>query len=107
MSDLRSATNVAGISLSLALFGSAALGDPLPGGNAAVIVLVWDENDFSNAPNRFILLVETNYAPNGRVDDQPYDHYSLLGRLEAGFGLSCLNHACDATSKVINDLFGG
>lgn len=33
--------------------------------------------------------------------------YSLLRTREAGFGLPCLNHACDATSKVMNDLFGG
>ncbi|MBO0737554.1 MAG: phosphoesterase [Alphaproteobacteria bacterium] len=72
-----------------------------------VIGLVWDENDSSNAPNRVVLLVETNYATNGRVDAQTYDHYSLLRTLEAGFGLPCLNHACDPTSQVINDLFGG
>jgi chromate transporter len=71
------------------------------------IVIVWDENDSSNRPNRVILLVETNYAANGRKSDVPYDHYSLLRTLEAGFGLACLNHACDATSKVMNDLFGG
>jgi hypothetical protein len=71
------------------------------------IVLVWDENDYSNAANRVVMLVETNYAPNGRVSNQPYDHFSLLRTLEAGFGLRCLNHACDATSKVMNELFGG
>jgi len=71
------------------------------------IVVVWDENDASNVPNRVILLVETSYATNGRKSTQPYDHYSLLRTLEAGFGLPCLNHACDATSKVMNDLFGG
>jgi hypothetical protein len=27
--------------------------------------------------------------------------------LAAAFGLRCLNHACDATSKVMNELFGG
>jgi hypothetical protein len=72
-----------------------------------VIVLVWDENDFSNAANRVLLLVETNYAPNGRTSDLPCDHFSLLRSLEAGFGLPCLNHACDPTSKVLNKLFGG
>jgi hypothetical protein len=71
-----------------------------------VIVVVWDENDYSNAANRVVLLVETNYAPNGRTSSKPYDHYSLLRTLEAGFGLQCLNHACDATSKVMNKLFG-
>jgi phosphatidylinositol-3-phosphatase len=72
-----------------------------------VIVLVWDENDFSNAPNRIVMLVETNYAPNGRVSDKQYDHFSLLRTLEAGFGLPCLNHACDSTAEVMDDMFGG
>jgi hypothetical protein len=72
-----------------------------------VIVLVWDENDFSNAANHVILTVETNYAENGRESSKPYDHFSLLRTLEAGFGLHCLNHACDPTSKVMNDMFGG
>ncbi len=71
------------------------------------IVVVWDENDSSNVPNRVILLVETNYAPNSRKSAQPYDHYSLLRTLEAGFGLPCLNHACDVTSSRMDYLFGG
>jgi len=71
-----------------------------------VIVIVWDENDYSNAANRVVMLVETNYANNHRVSTKFYDHYSLLRTLEAGFGLPCLNHACDATSEVMNDLFG-
>ncbi len=54
-----------------------------------------------------IPLVETNYAPNGRVSDKPYDHFSLLRTLEAAFDLHCLNHACNSTSKVMNDMFGG
>jgi phosphatidylinositol-3-phosphatase len=70
------------------------------------IVLVWDENDYSNAANRVVMLVETNYAKNGRVSQQYYDHFSLLRTLEAGFGLPCLNHACDSTSVVMNDMFG-
>jgi hypothetical protein len=72
-----------------------------------VIVLVWDENDYSNAANRVIFTAETNHGPNGRKSSVPYDHYSLLKTLEAGFGLPCLNHACDSTSKVMTDLFGG
>jgi len=72
-----------------------------------VIVLTWDENDYSNAANRVVLAVETNYEKNGRVSDDPVDHFSLLRTLEAGFGLPCLNHSCDATSEVMNRLFGG
>jgi hypothetical protein len=26
--------------------------------------------------------------------------------MEAGFGLACLNHACDSDVKVMRDLFG-
>ena len=72
-----------------------------------VIVLVWDENDYSNAVNRVVFLVDTNYAPNKAVSSVPYDHFSLLRTLEAGFGLPCLNHACDDTSLVMDDVFGG
>jgi len=71
------------------------------------IVLVWDENDYSNAANRVVFLVEPNYTANRAVSSVPYDHFSLLRTLEAGFGLRCLNHACDATSLVMDDLFGG
>ena len=71
------------------------------------IVMVWDENDYSNAANRVVMTVETNYASNGRKFTGNVDHYSLLRTLEAGFGLPCLNHACDATSVVLNYMFGG
>ena len=71
------------------------------------IVLVWDENDYSDSANKVVMLVETNYAANGRTSSRPYDHFSLLRTLEAGFGLDCLNHACDPTSRVMNDVFGG
>lgn len=71
------------------------------------IVLVWDENDYSNAANRVVMTVETNYAQNGRTSQVPYDHYSLLKTLETGFGLPCLNHACAPTSKIMSDMFGG
>jgi hypothetical protein len=72
-----------------------------------VIILVWDENDYSNAANRVVMLVETSYAANGRKSNVAYDHFSLLRTLEAGFGLPCLNHACDTTSLIMNDMFGG
>jgi hypothetical protein len=41
------------------------------------------------------------------VINSNYDHYSLLRTIEAGFGLPCLNHACDPTSKIMDDMFGG
>ncbi len=71
------------------------------------IVVLWDENDYSTAPNtnQVMLLVETNYGTTGKQSHTYYNHFSLLKTLEAGFGLPCLNHACDADVKVMSDLF--
>ena len=73
------------------------------------IVLTWDENDYSLAPNinQVVLIVDTNYGVHGVSSAQRYNHFSLLRTLEAGFDLPCLNHACDSGSKVMSDLFGG
>lgn len=75
-------------------------------GNNA-IVLVWDENDYSGTPNtnQVLLTVETNYGVSGVQSDVFYTHYSVLKSLEAGFGLPCLNHACDADVTTMSDLF--
>ena len=77
------------------------------GSNA--IVVVWDENDYSLAPNtnHVLTLVETNYGQGGRSSNRFYTHFSLLRSLEGGLGLRCLNHACDNDTKVMSDLFGG
>lgn len=73
-------------------------------GNNA-IVIVWDENDFGTDPNQVVNIVDTNYGVHGVQSDKPYSHFSLLKTLEAGFGLQCLNHACDADVQVMADLF--
>lgn len=73
-------------------------------GNNA-IVLLWDENDFSATPNQVVTVVDTNYGPRGIRSAEPYNHFSLLKTLEEGFGLRCLNHACDANVHVMSDLF--
>ena len=87
-------------------------------GNNA-IVIVWDENDYSGTPaapnglfpsqnqNNVVLTVETNGdSEEGVQSNRYYNSFSLLKSLEAGFGLSCLNHACDDSVKVMRDLFG-
>lgn len=81
------------------------------------IVIVWDENDYSglatNGPfprknqNNVVLTVETNRDAAGVRSNNYYNSFSLLKSLEAGFGLPCLNHACDAGVAVMSDLFGG
>ncbi len=71
------------------------------------IIVVWDENDFSTSPNQVVMLVDTNYGVSGVQSNKPYSHFSLLKTMEAGFGLPCLNHACDNNVQVMSDLFGG
>jgi hypothetical protein len=76
-------------------------------GNNA-IVIVWDENDYSVNPttNQVVLLVDTNDQDSyGIKSDKFYTHFSLLKTMEAGFGLPCLNHACDGSAEVMTDLF--
>jgi phosphatidylinositol-3-phosphatase len=71
------------------------------------IVVLWDENDYSAAPypNRVLLTVDTNYGTHGKSSSNYYTHFSLLRSIEAGFRLPCLNHACDASTAVMSDLF--
>ena len=71
------------------------------------IVVVWDENDYSAAPNtnKVLVIVDTNYGDHGVHSTQRYTHFSLLKSLESAFGLPCLNHACDASVHMMLDLF--
>jgi hypothetical protein len=75
-------------------------------GNAAIIT-VWDENDYSLAPNinQVVVIVDTNYGDHGKASSRRYTHFSLLKSIEAGFDLPCLNHACDNDTNVMSDLF--
>lgn len=85
----------------------------------SAIVIVWDENDYSGSTtilnglyplqnqNRVVLTVQTSYGNRpGIQSSNYYDSYSVLKSLEAGFGLPCLNHACDSDVHVMSDLFG-
>jgi hypothetical protein len=71
------------------------------------IVIVWDENDYSAAPNpnRVVLTVDTSYGIHGVESNKLYTHFSLLKSIEAGLLLPCLNHACDTNVGVMSDLF--
>jgi hypothetical protein len=82
---------------------------PVWGHGRSAIVLMWDEDDYSIAPttNRVVFIVDTNYGFHELQSGQYYNHFSLLKTIEAGFGLPCLNHACDANVEVISDLFAG
>jgi len=71
------------------------------------IVITWDENDYTTAPitNQVVTVVDTNYGSHGMTSGKFYTHFSLLKSIESGFGLPCLNHACDASTAVMSDLF--
>ncbi len=73
----------------------------------AAIVVVWDENDYAVQPiiNQVVTIVDTNYGFHKLTSAQFYSHFSLLRSIEGGFGLPCLNHACDASTKAMTDLF--
>lgn len=73
----------------------------------SAIVVIWDENDYSFAPNinQVLAIMDTNYGPRGRTSSQFYTHFSLLKTMEGAFDLPCLNHACDENVKVMSDLF--
>ncbi len=81
---------------------------------------MWDENDYSGVStqpspnalfppqnqNKVVLTVETNSGAEAGVKSQRYyNSFSLLRSLEAGFGLPCLNNACDDNVRVMSDLF--
>jgi len=72
------------------------------------IVVIWDENDYSVQPviNQVMAIVDTNYGFHQLASNVFYDHFSLLRTLEGGFKLPCLNHACDANTQAMTDLFG-
>jgi hypothetical protein len=73
-------------------------------GNNA-IVLLWDENDYTATPNRVMTIVDANHGNGGVQSTKFYTHFSLLRTLEGGFGLPCLNHACDSNVSAMSDLF--
>jgi hypothetical protein len=108
---------VAGLNPALMAQGDATLerlvtaikGSPVWVEGSNAIVIVWDESDYANAPitNRVTLIVDRNDVTKPKVSRKFYTHFSLLKTLEGGFGLPCLNNACDKNTDVIADLFNG
>lgn len=72
------------------------------------IVTIWDEDDYSVSPtiNQVAAIVDTNYGFHRITSNQFYTHFSLLRSIEGGLKLPCLNHACDASTRAMTDLFG-
>jgi hypothetical protein len=68
----------------------------------------WDENDYAVEPiyNQVVTIVDTNCGFHQLQSGEFYTHFSLLRSLEGGLGIPCLNHACDAGTNTVSDLFG-
>ncbi|MFZ1130335.1 MAG: alkaline phosphatase family protein [Terriglobales bacterium] len=104
----------AGLNPALILLGDQAVqklvaaihGSPVWTKGHNAIVVIWDENDYSVQPiiNQVVAIVDTNYGIHGQQSSQFYTHFSLLRSIEGGFGLPCLNHACDSNTNTISDL---
>ena len=73
-------------------------------GNNALVVM-WDENDYTATPNQVMVIVDKNYGDQHVKSGTFYTHFSLLRTIEGGLGLPCLNHACDASTNTMTDLF--
>ena len=105
----------AGLNPALILLGDQAVqkivagihGSPAWQTGRSAIVVVWDENDYAVQPliNRVVTIVETNYGAHQVQSPVFYTHFSLLRSIEGAFGLPCLNHACDASTNSMVDLF--
>ena len=66
-------------------------------GNNAIIV-VWDEGDTDKGGGGHVpAIVITNAGPRALQDATAYDHYGLLGTIQAALGLGCLQNSCNAT----------
>jgi hypothetical protein len=96
---------------------------PAWNGNSAIF-FVWDESDFTNSgPFGFgdtsgccdavtgggnvlgLTLSHSDHA--ARTSSVPYNHYSVLSTIEAGWNLGCLGFTCDTANVVpMSDLTG-
>jgi hypothetical protein len=74
----------------------------------SALVVVWDENDYSSIPNlnQVLVIVDINHGRDAVHSSRRYTHFSLLKSILAGLGLPCLNHACDGSVPLMDDLFG-
>jgi hypothetical protein len=69
-------------------------------GNNA-IVIVWDEGTTNDGGGGHVpAIVITSNGPRAVKDGTSYNHYSLLGTIQAAFGLPCLQNTCGATAMA-------
>lgn len=67
------------------------------------IVVTFDEGN--KLSDNIATVVITNHGPRGLKDNTSFNHFSLLLSIEQAFGLSCIQHSCDATVQSMAALF--
>jgi acid phosphatase len=81
----------------------ALLSSPAFTARRSLLVVTWDENDYSPG-NEVATLVIAKGVPAGFRSQVPYTHYSLLRTIETAWGLAPLT-ANDAGATVMSDFF--
>ena len=69
-----------------------------------IIAIIWDEGDYRQPDNHIPAIIMTSYGTRGVQDRTPYNHYSFLKTIEAGFGLDYLAHANDPATKTMQPM---
>ena len=64
------------------------------------LFVVFDESEGPPGQDPLVAIAVTNYGVTGVRDGTPYNHYSLLKTMEAGFGLSYLGNAASAQTMA-------
>ena len=64
------------------------------------LFIVFDESEGAPGVDPLVAIAMTNYGVIGVRDATPYNHYSLLKTMEAGFGLSYLGNAAGAQTMA-------
>jgi len=73
-------------------------------GNNAIAITYDEGDDNTNGGGRVSTVLATSHGPRGVQDATSYSHYSLLDTVEQNFDVSCLAHACDASTKPMSAL---
>jgi hypothetical protein len=71
----------------------------------SVLLLTWDEDDFSGN-NHVALVAAGPQVGHAKVSSVAYNHYSILSTLESAWNLSALN-SNDSSATTMGDLFSG
>ena len=80
------------------------LGSPAFTQQNSLLVVMWDEDDFTPANHVAAILVAPKAIRPGAVSAQHYTHYSLLRTIEAAWGLAPLTDN-DGGASPMSDLF--